>query len=434
TINNPFPLREGIMLRPANHEGIMTFSIGLGPEDAFLMGQDVVLSLSFDASYNEYDLTEQGRAAEIILLDLQLTENPSSNTPNELWSIYEYGFANGPSGISVARDSNSVDIDTGLLTLGDGTLDEEFGIEVEYTFDSALPTTYVLDSESELLKLRDLIDIIGVAIYGTYLEEEGHKFEKGVDWDNSAGMSSITFSGATPDDDTVFTVVYQLDFNIINTYGIVTLDPSIGTTQSIIDFSIPDTVLEPSEDSKSPMFVEYQDSFTPTSGQTVFPLSYTVTNPNIDYSDFIIYNKDVLDPLDTVDALIELSLSAGYLNLIFDEEPIPFTVNYGVKSQYNLGYGFQKQDQTYSDSVRLMYNDPTRDANPILNSIGAKESIILEDPSLYIDLDDSSAEIILELYSLPLLYAPEVNFTFILDEISLNQIETATEFNTLKIE
>ncbi|KKL75104.1 hypothetical protein LCGC14_2058230, partial [marine sediment metagenome] len=114
TINDPFPLREGIMLRPANHEGIMTFSIGLGPEDAFLMGQECVLSLSFDASYNEYDLKEQGRSAEIILLDLKFTENPSSNTPNELWSIYNGQF-NDASGISVDEDISSVSTDTGVL-------------------------------------------------------------------------------------------------------------------------------------------------------------------------------------------------------------------------------------------------------------------------------------------------------------------------------
>ncbi|KKN15091.1 hypothetical protein LCGC14_0989530, partial [marine sediment metagenome] len=436
TINDPFPLREGIMLRPANHEGIMTFSIGLGPEDAFLMGQECVLSLSFDASYNEYDLKEQGRSAEIILLDLQFTENPSSNTPNELWSIYNNQF-NDASGISVDEDISSVSTDTGVLVLGDDV--DKYGIEVEYTYDSAT-STYSLDSESELLKLKDLTDITGVALYGTK-DEVDYTFDKvgtggNNDWDNSAGLSSITFLGIdTPDDATVFTVVYKLDFDINGNYGKITLNPTTGTTQSIIDFYFPDGVLEQSENSKSPMFVEYKDVFT-ISGLT-YSLSYSVTNPTL--TDFIIYNYEELDGFDTTldDQSVSLLLNGGYLDITFDQVPTgpdPFTVSYGVKSQYNLGYGFQKQDETYSDSVRLMYNDLTRDTNPILHVSGAKESIVLEDPSLFINLDNSNSETVLELYALPLLYAPEVNFTFIIDEISLNQIEDATEFNTLKID
>ncbi|KKM14601.1 hypothetical protein LCGC14_1704490, partial [marine sediment metagenome] len=432
TINDPFPLREGIMLRPANHEGIMTFSIGLGPEDAFLMGQEVVLSLSFDADYNEYDLTEQGRSAEIILLDLQLTENPTSSTPNVLWSIKDDQFNDfiyNTQLVEVAEDTNSVAIGSAPIILGDET--DNYGIEVNYIYDSSVvPPIYTLDSESELLNLEGLTDIIGIALNGIKDGAE-HPFVKGTDWDISAGFSSIIFlSGDRPDDDTEFTVVYKLDFNAIGDYGIITLDPTSGTSLSIIDFYFPDGALEQSEDSKSPMFVEYKDVFT-ISGQT-YSLSYSVTNPVL--SDFIIYNYDELDALVTAQTL-SWSIIGGYLELDFHGIPSSdFTVEYGVKSQYNLGYGFQKQDQTYSDSVRLMYNDLTRDTNPILHASGAKESITLEEPSLYIDLDNSNIETVLELYALPLLYAPEVNLTFRIDEISLNQIEDATEFNTLKIE
>ncbi|KKL88333.1 hypothetical protein LCGC14_1925760, partial [marine sediment metagenome] len=438
TINDPFPLREGIMLRPANHEGIMTFSIGLGPEDAFLMGQECVLSLSFDASYNEYDLTEQGRAVEIILLDLRLTENPSSNNPKELWSIYNDQLTDA-SGISINVDSNAITGDnTGVLVLGDET--NKYGVEVEYIF-KAGTLTYTLDSESELLTLLNLVDITGVDLHGTKGGVD-HIFDKvgtggDNDWDDSTELSSIVFTETNlPDPDTEFTVVYKFDFDFNNQpgseeyYGKVILDPSLGTIQSSIEFYFADGILENSEDSKSPMFVEYKDVFT-ASGQT-YSLSYSVTNPVL--SDFIIYNYDELDALVAAQTLT-WSIIGGYLELDFHGIPSSdFTVEYGVKSQYSLGYGFQKQDQTYSDSVRLMYNDLTRDTNPILHASGAKESIILEEPSLYIDLANFNTETVLELYDLPLLYAPEVNLTFRIDEISLNQIEDATEFNILKID
>ncbi|KKN14777.1 hypothetical protein LCGC14_0992710, partial [marine sediment metagenome] len=418
-------VRDGITLRPANHEGVMTFSVGLGPEDAYLMGKEVSLILSFDASFIENDLTEQSRTVFITLLDLQITENPSSSTPNELWSIYTNGFSDGPSGISVNEDSSIIQKSAGPLTLGDET--EQYGVKVDYIYNTGTDS-YELDIESELLKLRDLVDITAVALYGTF-EDNPKTFVKGTDWDDSIPLSAIIFlSGDRPDDETEFTVVYKLDFDLGGMYGEVSLDSN--TLQSQIEFYFPQGFLVASEDSKSPMFVEYEDIFT--SSTSPHQLSYTVINPSL--SDFVIYNKEDLDALDS-DGEISLSINGGgYLDITFDLDPASFTVIYGVKSQYLLGYGFQKEDKTYSDSTRLMYNDPSRVANMVTSSGGNTQKTDLKDPSLYIDLENSDTETVLEIYTIPLLYAPEANFTYILDDVALDKIKTSTEFNTLKIQ
>ncbi|KKL71812.1 hypothetical protein LCGC14_2091170, partial [marine sediment metagenome] len=108
-------------------------------------------------------------------------------------------------------------------------------------------------------------------------------------------------------------------------------------------------------------------------------------------------------------------------------------VTYGVRSQYELGYGFQKVGKPYSDSVRLIYNN--NNTEPIISS-SALEIYNVQDPSLYIGLDNSSSETLLELYNIPLLYAPELNFTFVLDPIVMDQINNfkGADINTLSID
>ncbi|GAH81711.1 unnamed protein product, partial [marine sediment metagenome] len=49
-------------------------------------------------------------------------------------------------------------------------------------------------------------------------------------------------------------------------------------------------------------------------------------------------------------------------------------------------------------------------------------------------LDNSSAETVLELYNIPLLYAPEVNFTFKLDPAVVDQIKYFGNYNNLTID
>ena len=76
-----FPLENEVMLRPGNWDGVMTFSTGLGPESAFLMGLQCDLNLSFSIDFNKEQIFEDQRGVKIFLLDLRLEANPSSSTP-----------------------------------------------------------------------------------------------------------------------------------------------------------------------------------------------------------------------------------------------------------------------------------------------------------------------------------------------------------------
>ncbi|GAH58095.1 unnamed protein product, partial [marine sediment metagenome] len=126
---------------------------------------------------------------------------------------------------------------------------------------------------------------------------------------------------------------------------------------------------------------------------------------------------------------------SGYHELTFDPAPSGlFNVIYGVRSQYQLGYGFQKPNKPYSDSVRLMYKDASADS--IMDESGITlQALDVNDPALYISLDDSAQETVLELYNIPLLYAPEINITMKLDPIVMEELEdmSNSDVNTLRI-
>ncbi|MBA7670900.1 hypothetical protein ES703_79047 [subsurface metagenome] len=115
----PFPLREGIMLRPGNRDGIMKFDIGLGPEDNWLMGLACKLNLSFDISYNKYDIYEDDRDVIIYLLDLRLEQNPSSSNPNTAWSLYNDKLASDHELLTILEKTETIDDSkTGAISLG----------------------------------------------------------------------------------------------------------------------------------------------------------------------------------------------------------------------------------------------------------------------------------------------------------------------------
>ncbi|KKN55254.1 hypothetical protein LCGC14_0584220, partial [marine sediment metagenome] len=136
---------------------------------------------------------------------------------------------------------------------------------------------------------------------------------------------------------------------------------------------------------------------------------------------FAIYNEEDLNPIESK------GLNGGYPQINFTEAPVdgvPFDIIYAIRSQYELGNGFQKNNRPISDSVRLIQNhDEGSSVKPIMDSLGTIGTISLDDPSLYINLDNSLEQTILELYDIPLLYAPEVNLTFTFDPVIVNQIK-----------
>ncbi|KKL85273.1 hypothetical protein LCGC14_1956380, partial [marine sediment metagenome] len=249
--------------------------------------------------------------------------------------------------------------------------------------------------------------------------------------------SIIEFSGANlPDEGTEFTLTYKLKFDFgAKYYGEINLGYTNGYNKSSIELKLPAEFLPKSNNSLAPMFTRFTDNFTSTLGQTVFVLDYGLDGVSSwSDSNFIIYNEQEL-----IDLYGNFSkgVSTGHPKVDFTDAPLTdslVNITYGVKSQYDLSYGFQKIYKSFSDSVRLLHNN---DASPkIIDELDAQLSTyVLRNSSLYISLDDSSEKTMLKLMNLPLLYNPEILINFTLDEIILDLIETfGNDFNNLTIE
>ncbi|MEJ2251051.1 MAG: hypothetical protein P8Y97_15540, partial [Candidatus Lokiarchaeota archaeon] len=185
------------------------------------------------------------------------------------------------------------------------------------------------------------------------------------------------------------------------------------------------------EDSYSPMFIKYCDKIEGNGVINSFTLNYSIQGISSFNENFIIYNEEELEQQYSS---ITTTISDGYPQITFTGQ-VPnenFTVIYGVKSPYNIGYGFQKEHKPYSNSIRLIRNNEA--SQPIINKDdNSIESTMVEDPSLFIGLDNSQEVTTIEIQSIPLLYAPEINISFILDPIIINQIKRFNSFETLKI-
>ncbi len=431
-----FPLKNEIMLRPGNWDGVMTFDIGLGPEDAFLMGLQCDLNLSFNIDFNKDQIYEDQRDVEIYLLDLRLEANPSSITSNTTWSIYDDGFS--ASEITVETIEETMEPQTGVLYLGGTQNGQDYGQSISFIFNNDT-LEYGLDSASELLSLLALSDIVALKVVGIK-DGDVYEFEQGTDWTMPyypsgilSNDSFISFTGTNlPDEGSEFSVIYKLtfDFGINNYYGVVTLGFFNSYNESSVELQLPSGFLPVSNNSYSPMFIRFNQTCDGTT--TEYTLDYGRQSAVV--SDFMIYNEDELEALNNNNP-VGKTIVNDHLKITFDQVPgSPFEVIYGVKSLYEVGYGFQKINKSYSDSVRLMYNeDPL---SKILDeSNNQLFSYDLKDPSLYISLDDSNETTILKLLNVPLLYAPEINITFKFDHVLLDLIDTFDDlFNNLTIE
>ena len=231
-------------------------------------------------------------------------------------------------------------------------------------------------------------------------------------------------------------VIYQFIFNFgTNYYAEISLGASNDLNIEQINFYLPKGFLKPSEESHSPMYVKYIERLDGSS--TSYELEYGINDiGSIEWNEkfFIIYNEEELL---TKYGSFTKSINDGYPLIVFDTVPgEAFTIIYGTRSTYELGYGFQKIGEPYSDSVRLIYNSDNDLGTIITNINGPTQELNatqLQDPSLFIGLDNSNVETVLELYNIPLLYAPEVNITFILDPIIINQIKSFSDGNDLHI-
>ncbi|MBD3216618.1 MAG: hypothetical protein GF311_28645, partial [Candidatus Lokiarchaeota archaeon] len=435
-----FPLRSDIMLRAGNRDGIMTFSEYLGPESAFLMGMRCDLNLSFSIDYSKEAIYEEQRDVEITLLDLRLEANPSSTNPKTYWSLFEDQFSSPTDNVSVAI-SDGFTTESNTLSLGGVMNGESYGQPIAFVFDNETES-FGIDEENAILEMLALTEITPLKVMGIKDGNE-HEFST-FEWDpvyptseDFHNQSLIQFTTAHPDEGTEFEIYYQLDFDFTSGYyGTMQLGPTNEINETSIQLDLVEGFLPPSNESESAMYIRFEHDCIGDGSQTAFTMEYGLEGVSQwDDEYFVIYNEDELHDHYGIQ---DKTISSGRPHIIFATAPEnnqEFLIEYGVKSAYNIGFGFQKVGKRFSDSVRLMSNN-NESSIPIINSDSLQmDPIQLDDPSLYIDLDEPNQTTTLEILSVPLLFAPELNLTFTMDEIITDYISTFNgDFNNLTIE
>ncbi len=429
-----FPLRKSIMLRPGNREGILEFDVGLGPEDAFLMGIACQLNLTFDISYNAYNIFNEERDIDIYILDLRLESNPSSSTPDTIWWLYRDGFDSDTSELKFSIDKSEngfINNPPSEISLGGNETGTEYGIEFEFIYNPE-ESNYSINDESSIFDLLALNNIEPLKIINSSGDEVVNWSQTYPVSENLQEQSVIEFdSNPNIENFTTFTIIYEFDFNFnSHNYGHIKLGSENNLNMSWIAFDLEDGFLPDSENSYSPMFVRYNQTIIGDGTATYF-LDYGIEGAGSEDNK---WDDDLFIVYSSTKKIADKKIFDNYPRISFNET-IPTGqkeyIIYGVRSQYDLGYGFQKIGKPYSDSVKLLYNKENT-TDPIIGLQNYK----IDDPSLYISLDNSPSETILEIFDIPLLYQPEVNMKFVLDPIVMDIISNfeGSDHNTLNID
>ncbi|MHA1267750.1 MAG: hypothetical protein ACTSRS_21115 [Candidatus Helarchaeota archaeon] len=427
---NTFPIGTDMYLYSGNQDGLALYDIPLGPEGEFLMGINCDLNLSISIASNEKSIHDQERDIKMYLLDLRLESSPSSSMPNTTWSIYDDLFTSDK--IDVVTENEAISSSTGVIYCGGESNGQIFGQKLSLLFTNDT-REYGFDSNDALLSLLSLVDVKPIKVTG-FKEREEIELEEDVNWiapyypssdlRNSSIIRIIGDDVLDENSELIITYQFKFDFGDKN-YGVITLGSSNDINSTSIEFRLPEGFLPESNASRTSMFTSFLDSFSGDGSKDSFTLRYGIQGAT-DWSDnlFRIYNEQEL--MDNFGNFIK-SVTNGHPILTFENIPpagSKINVSYGIRSQYYISYGFQKLDSPFSTSVRLIYNDNDGPSMINQNNEGLK-SADLEEPSLYIGFDRFEPSVTLTMQEIPLLYEPEINFTFYLDDVLLDLIKSS---------
>ncbi|MHA1280272.1 MAG: hypothetical protein ACTSQ8_24120 [Candidatus Helarchaeota archaeon] len=158
-IQTRFPLRQGLELKPINREGFYHVDIGLGPEDAFLNGLNVIINISFEISDDTYRSLGE-RTIDIYVLELKLVQNPSSRDSQVLWSLGDNGLTPFHPWMDSAEINSGQVKKGGVISTRYGS--ESSGVRMRYTFHED-QLEYSIDPAHICRNFMGLVSILGVA-------------------------------------------------------------------------------------------------------------------------------------------------------------------------------------------------------------------------------------------------------------------------------
>ncbi|MHA2253104.1 MAG: hypothetical protein ACXAD7_22260 [Candidatus Kariarchaeaceae archaeon] len=318
---------EDLFVSSLVYDGLYYFEYPLGQDGDMLMGKEVMLNISADATYNQTGMIDENRQQQLFILNLTLTNSTIRND-------------------SVIINSYS-DVDTGYFTLG--SLDDGYGVEryFEYTDDI---DTYGISSDDVLLNLIgykdnsvDVVEVRGIYEYDEIILVE--------DTDYTVSDYEITLlSGTTLDNysDLIVSYSIELEESKVKT---LTFSESAGFEFSEILFNTDVTPLELDRN-------DYLGTY-----YSIFNESYSldvdgIDDLNIGFTGITVDDVKIYNITDDIGQQVENSYELSVINdrirINVDlTGPKDVWINYGIAS-YMLDRGYQRIDLNMTESVRKL--------------------------------------------------------------------------------
>ena len=98
---------SGIELSSLEQDGIYYLEVPLGADGELFVGRKVRLNISADASYNEYDMSQDGRVRNLSILNLSIVNSTLREGYHAEWS-FENVSASGSSTIGSTTEEYGV--------------------------------------------------------------------------------------------------------------------------------------------------------------------------------------------------------------------------------------------------------------------------------------------------------------------------------------
>ena len=398
---------EDLFISSLVYDGLYYFEYPLGQDGDMLMGKEVILNISADATYNQTGMIADNREQKLFILNLTLT-NSSIRTD------------------SVILDSYS-DSDIGEFWIGN--LAENYGVEryFEYTDDI---DTYGIDSDDILLNLNGYTDIIDIVeVRGIYEYDEVILIEgAGNNYTVIGDYSIVINSGTTLDNysDLVISYTVKLEENKVKTW---TFSETNGFEFSEILFNTDTTPLQLDHVNYLGVYNSiFNESYTlDISGMANLDVGFI--DSDITLEDVKIYN--ITDNTgQKIEDLYELSIINNNKQIRIDVDltgPKDVFIKYGIAS-YKLDRGYQRTDMNMTDAVRKLSR--FRDSHKLYNHSSSTDINLLTIPDDPQDpLDPGIPKILIPILKdnkttisfnyLALLYDSVLNGSFFLDDAVL---------------
>ena len=322
---------EDVWISSLVYDGLYYFEYPLGQDGAMLMGKEVQLNVTVDASYNQTGMIEDNREQKLHILNMSIV---SSDIRTDMIIYQTYS-----------------DSDITSLTIGD--VSAPYGVERYFEFTDDIDT-YGIESNDVLLSLRgyevDSIEVVEVRGMINYREEIISSLQYNFDSSGKMTLNEGPIADLDNHSDLIISYAIQIDSGEVLSF---TYSEQDGFSDSQLIFN-PITC---DHDSNLGVFYStFNESYSlDSNGKATLHKGFDGVIDIITTDDFEFYRLSDLGGYEITDTLENINIiNSKQIELDFlDTTSQTVYISYGIAT-YKLDRGYQRIDMNVYDAVRKL--------------------------------------------------------------------------------